>query len=1148
MFNPLQSRTLRIECDALPTWGGAEILIPQRVRGVEALGELFQYEVDFASVDSPTFRIWDARKLLKPDDLIGKTIGIQIEFEGKGTFIPGLPGDLGAGNVGAGVRTINGIITEVQQTGSDDRRVYYRFTVRPWLWLATQNRDSRVFQDMSVLDVTESVLKSGNYKFPWKTRLAAVALNNNVFPKRDFIRQFWQSDYEFLQQLWTEWGIYYHFDGMTLVLCDSPGSHKKHGNAYDTVLYHAPEDKRIDEEHIHSLKVLRQITPGDVTVNDYDYTLSNGSFDRNQQRYSESSFDNIAQYHWGDYTQPLAGAMGLDGQPNDHRNEADYLARVRVEALRSEGFRLHATANARGIMTGRRLKIEGHPEQKLNADYLVVSTSIDIRNPDELTATPGSDAQYHCVTEMVLQPATIFFKLVPTQKPRAHPETAVVVGPEKQPLWLDGYARVRVQFKWDRLGQMAELRHHFMSQGERERRLNASTAILNAQELKASAAQDDVIGISDQLNLESHWQTDGVGRTIYVQSAPKLREPTKSEILDAAKNSWTRYLGDYDEKARAAWHKQFLIDFDDYSKRTLNPLAAAHSAWMQSEHLANHFNATHDETSAEHGLVYARQLVACVQDTQIYQPCLNLHYKWAKGSYSEPNNLLLRGLVLNLKAQRELITKQLSPDVTWTTVGWDNLCGFFNGLADNALKHNSEVLPQLVLAFGGAITKLLRTAVGDARVPHGLVALGTVTQRPVVPVQLTGTFKAMRASVMRQLLKAPGVKKVSENALQQQVTLALRRLAIQGQPMNKSVSVSMLVMIDQDTLHSMPKGLSKAKQAEWVASSLHTVEEVEALNIAARQQLMADIPAVVGAAKAGTAIAKAVPIVGNIVAAYVQIESIRATGEALGTAAGLAKLEVNARLIGGASLLISVPAWHLVPTSTDLIGTGICYAVCCPLWAYLIWMLLKESYRWTHFPIRFNHRKRMVFVFCLDGVIRSAKWDDLFFTISRCKRSFTPGSGPQIWDIRGHALKADRQTVEWTFALPCDSEDPRQLKNCWEFVRRYMEEGPKAVYGDVFWCHDIATRRETYREGLFALNLYLNGLPRLVKYISAPVVWLISIGRLFAMRTSKIPQWPAEIESQCRIDPSDPYQRTAAQNPAKFPTDPISVVLDQISK
>jgi type VI secretion system secreted protein VgrG len=186
------------------------------------------------------------------------------------------------------VRTINGIITEVRQTGSDERRAYYQFTVRPWLWLASKNRDSRVFQDMNVLQVTEAVLKSGNYKFPWQMRLAAVSLNNNVFPPRDFIRQFWQSDFEFLSQIWSEWGIYYHFDGMTLVLCDSPGSHKKHANVYDTVLYHAPEGKRIDEEHIYALSVSRKITAGEITLNDYDYTRSNGRFDMNQSRYSEA--------------------------------------------------------------------------------------------------------------------------------------------------------------------------------------------------------------------------------------------------------------------------------------------------------------------------------------------------------------------------------------------------------------------------------------------------------------------------------------------------------------------------------------------------------------------------------------------------------------------------------------------------------------------------------------------------------------------------------------------------------------------------------------------------------------------------------------------------------------------------------------------
>ncbi|MDR5854833.1 type VI secretion system tip protein TssI/VgrG [Caballeronia sp. LZ062] len=453
MFNPLQSRTLKVQCEALPTWGKDDILLPQRVKGTETLGELFEYRVDFATLDSPTFRLYKARELIKPDDYIGKIVKIRIEFEGKGTFVPGLPGNQGAGNVGAGVRTIEGIITAVEQIGSDERRAYYQFTVRPWLWLLSQNKDNRIFRNVTVLEATEAVLTGTKYKFPWKTRLAGFLLNNNIFPKRDYIRQFWQSDYDFLIQLWSEWGIYYHFDGMTLMLCDSPGSHKDHKNAYDTILFHAPEDKRIDEEHIHSLRVSRQITAGDVTLNDYDYTRSNGTFLVNRSDHSNSSFDNIEQYHWGDYTQPLAGAMGLDGQPNDFRNEGEYLAWVRVGSMRCEGLRAYGTANARGMMTGRRFRLKSHPQPEVNREYLVVSTSIDVRNPDELTATSGSDAHYHCKTDFVVQPANAFFKLKPKDKPRAYPETAVVTGPDKQPIWLDAYGRIRCQFKWDRLGE-----------------------------------------------------------------------------------------------------------------------------------------------------------------------------------------------------------------------------------------------------------------------------------------------------------------------------------------------------------------------------------------------------------------------------------------------------------------------------------------------------------------------------------------------------------------------------------------------------------------------------------------------------------------------------------------------------------------------
>lgn len=48
-----------------------------------------------------------------------------------------------------------------------------------------------------------------------------------------------------------------------------------------------------------------------------------------------------------------------------------------------------------------------------------------------------------------------------------------------------------------------------------------------------------------------------------------------------------------------------------------------------------------------------------------------------------------------------------------------------------------------------------------------------------------------------------------------------------------------------------------------------------------------------------------------------------------------------------------------------------------------IWLLKKESFAYTHFPIRFNRKTRTVHVFRTDGTVLSVPWDDVFFTLGR---------------------------------------------------------------------------------------------------------------------------------------------------------------------
>jgi hypothetical protein len=47
----------------------------------------------------------------------------------------------------------------------------------------------------------------------------------------------------------------------------------------------------------------------------------------------------------------------------------------------------------------------------------------------------------------------------------------------------------------------------------------------------------------------------------------------------------------------------------------------------------------------------------------------------------------------------------------------------------------------------------------------------------------------------------------------------------------------------------------------------------------------------------------------------------------------------------------------------------------------LIWLLRKESFAYTHYPMRFNRKTRTVHVFRPNGTVLSVPWDQLYFTL-----------------------------------------------------------------------------------------------------------------------------------------------------------------------
>jgi len=181
-------------------------------------------------------------------------------------------------------------------------------------------------------------------------------------------------------------------------------------------------------------------------------------------------------------------------------------------------------------------------------------------------------------------------------------------------------------------------------------------------------------------------------------------------------------------------------------------------------------------------------------------------------------------------------------------------------------------------------------------------------------------------------------------------------------------------------------------------------------------------------------------------------------------------------------------------------------------------LLRHELFKWTHYPIRFNRKTRMVYVFGQDGTVLCESWDKLCFVLSKCRNG--------KYEIRAHCLAEDDDTVLETFSLPYEStysirEKVPDIFSQWEFVRRYMEDGPEKLVRVLKFTMNVAEKRETYYDGYQRLGA---GLPPVLFVLFSPLTFFYAIGRWLSMQSSEIPVWPAEIEAECAIAPDDPYQ------------------------
>jgi type VI secretion system secreted protein VgrG len=389
---------------------GPDVLLFQSLRGREALGRLSECEVTALST----------RNDIPLGDILGKSVTVQLErLDGR-------------------YRYHNGYVTRFAVGGMVGRLYEYRLTLHSWLWFLTRTTDCRIFQDKAAPDIIKEVFADHPAVAVFDVGLTAA------YRKREYCVQYRETDFDFVSRLMEEEGIYYfveHGNGRhTLKLVDGYAGHPtldKKSIAY----YPVGSPIRADEEYVSACTVSQSIQTGVVTLTDYDPL---------KPRADLTTRATIAERHErADYE--------VFEYPGEYREtaEGDHYARARIDELHAQFELADAECNVREVEPGRLFTLTNAPRRDADREYLIVSADYFIRD-NAYEAVAQDTADFQCRMQL-LQSRQQFRPARVTRRPFVRgPQTAVVVGPAGEEIYTDKYARVKVQFHWDRYGKHDE--------------------------------------------------------------------------------------------------------------------------------------------------------------------------------------------------------------------------------------------------------------------------------------------------------------------------------------------------------------------------------------------------------------------------------------------------------------------------------------------------------------------------------------------------------------------------------------------------------------------------------------------------------------------------------------------------------------------
>ncbi len=314
-------------CDA-----GLDVLV---FEGDEALSTPFSYRIEFTSADHA----------ISKEMMLMKAASLTLQA----------PVDQGYGiKIQQPVRVIQGVVTGFERLGTSKDETRYAVTLEPRLALLSRSHQNAVYQDMSVPQIVEKILRE---RHGMRGQDFLFSLSKE-YPRREQVMQYAEDDLHFITRLLGEVGIWFRFTTDTRLnidvveFYDSRQGYEK-GLTLPSVPPSGQHSQGVDS--VWDMESRHKVVQKEVSTRDYNYRQATQDMNARVDATGGDTTTCGEAYHYGDNYLTPGSAYDRNPAPES----GAFYARIRHERYLNGQTQTVAFTSCPELSPGMLLKVTG---------------------------------------------------------------------------------------------------------------------------------------------------------------------------------------------------------------------------------------------------------------------------------------------------------------------------------------------------------------------------------------------------------------------------------------------------------------------------------------------------------------------------------------------------------------------------------------------------------------------------------------------------------------------------------------------------------------------------------------------------------------------------------------------------------------------